>query len=156
MAEAKKNQTKISALAKDLGIKSKELTDVLAASGIEGKTSSASLDPDEFNLIMSTLTERAQVDNIGDYLDGKSKIIIEVPKKDTAKAEEQKKAAPATAEVKKEESKAEEPKAPAAKAEEVKKAEPKAEEPKKSAPKTEVPAKEAPKTERGFGGSGGI
>ncbi len=144
MAETKKNQTKISALAKDLGIKSKELTDVLAANGIEGKSSSASLDPEEFNLIMSTLTERAQVDNIGDYLDGKAKIITEAPKKEAPKAEESKKeSAPKAEEPKKEAPKAEEPKKATPKAGESKKEAPKAEEPKKEAPKTEEPKKEA-------------
>ena len=35
---ANKNQTRVSNLAKDLGMKNKEIIDVLAARGIEGKT----------------------------------------------------------------------------------------------------------------------
>ncbi len=139
MAETKKNQTKISALAKDLGIKSKELTDVLAANGIEGKSSSASLDPEEFNLIMSTLTERAQVDNIGDYLDGKTKIVTEAPKKETPKAEEPKKElAPKTEEPKKESPKPEESKKEAPKADAPKKETPKADQPKRDADNRDI------------------
>ena len=45
---AQNQQYRISQLAKELGLKGKEITDILAANGIEGKTSSAALDPDEF------------------------------------------------------------------------------------------------------------
>ena len=172
MAETKKNQTKISSLAKDLGLKNKDLLDVLTANGIDSKSHSASLDPEEFNLVMNAITERAQVDSIGDYLDGKSKIVVEAPKpkapkvseakkdepvkeapkaeepkKETPKAEEPEKSAPKAEEPKKEAPKAEAPQKEAAKAEEPKKEAPKAEEPKKAAPKAEEAKKEAPKTE---------
>ncbi len=130
MAETKKNQTKISSLAKDLGLKNKDLLEVLSASGIDSKSHSASLDPEEFNLVMNALTERAQIDNIGDYLDGKAKIIVESPK-----PKEPKKEALTAEEPKKEAPKAEEPKKEAANIEEAKKPAPKAEEPKKEFPK---------------------
>ena len=154
MAETKKNQTKISSLAKDLGIKNKDLLDVLTGSGIDSKSSSASVDPEEFNLIMNTLTSRAQVDSIADYLDGKTKIVIDEPKPKAAKAEdtaakteEPKKKAPKAEESKKETPKAEETKKEAPKAEEPKKEAPKAGETKKEAPKADEPKKETPKSE---------
>ncbi len=136
MAETKKNLTKISSLAKDLGIKNKDLLDVLTSSGIDSKSSSASVDPEEFNLIMNTLTARAQVDSIGDYLDGKTKIVVDEPKPKTAKAED-------TAD------KTEELKKTPQKAEESKKEAPKAEEPKKETPKVEEPKKEFPNRDGG-------
>ncbi len=152
MAATQKSQTKISALAKDLGLKNKDVLDVLAQSGIEGKSHSATLAADEWELIMTTLTEKAQVDNIGEYLDGKAKIVIdtpkaEEPKKEAPKAEEPKKEAPKAEAPKKEAPKAEEPKKEAPKAEAPKKEAPKAEESKKEAPKAEAPKKEAPKAE---------
>ena len=136
MAATQKNQTKISALAKDLGLKNKDIVEVLTAGGVEGKSSSASLTPDEFDLVMSTLTERTQIDSMGDYLDKKSRIILEKPKaKEEPKAEE----------VKAEESK----KTEAPKVEEPKKEPVKAETPKAKteAPKTESPKAEAPKAD---------
>ncbi len=156
MAATQKNQTKISALAKDLGIKNKDLIEVLAANGIDGKTHSASLTPDEFDLVMNTLTERTQIDSMGDYLDKKSRIILEKPKaKEEPKAEapkEEPKAPAPKAEVPKTEApKAEAPKAPAPKAE-APKVEPKAEATKAEAPKTPAkpaaPKADAPRTEQ--------
>ena len=152
MAATQKSQTKISALAKDLGLKNKELLDVLAQSGIEGKSHSATLAAEEWELIMTTLTEKAQVDNIGEYLDGKAKIIVdtpkaEAPKKEAPKAEDPKKETPKAEDPKKEVPKAEEPKKEASKAEEPKKETPKAETPKTEAPKKEAPKAEEPKKE---------
>ncbi len=141
MAATQKNQTKISALAKDLGLKNKDLIEVLVANGIDGKTHSASLTPDEFDLVMNTLTERTQIDSMGDYLDKKSRIVLEKPKaKEEPKTEEPK------AEPKAEAPKAEEPKAEVPKATAPKADAPKAEVPKAAAPKVE-PKVEAPKAE---------
>ena len=140
MAATQKNQTKISALAKDLGLKTKDIVEVLVQGGVEGKTSSASLAPEEFDLVMNVLTERTQIDSMGDYLDKKSRIITPKPKaKEEPKAEDVKVEEPKKTEA----PKAEEPKkeAPKAKAEA-----PKAEEPKKTeAPKAEAPKADAPK-----------
>ncbi|MBQ8510209.1 MAG: translation initiation factor IF-2 [Clostridia bacterium] len=144
MAANQKNQTRISSLAKDLGIKNKDILDVLAENGIEGKSHSAVLTADEFNLVMNTLTERNQIENIGDYLDGKTKIVVKTPEKpqpkpkaDSPKPEASKADAP----------KAEAPRQEAPKVETPKQEAPKAEAPKQEAPKPETPRQEAPKHE---------
>ena len=61
---------KISAMAKDLGMKSKALTDILLAHGIE-KSSSANLEPDEFSLVLELVTRGKQISEMTDYLAGK-------------------------------------------------------------------------------------
>ena len=78
MAANQKNQTRISSLAKDLGMRNKDILDLLAENGIEGKSHSATLNEDEFNLVMNELTSRNQMSGIGDYLD--KKITIDPPK----------------------------------------------------------------------------
>ena len=72
---AQNQQYRISQLAKELGLKSKDVTDVLAANGIEGKTSSATLNPDEFGLVMDVLSKKNQITNIDPYLDGEVVIV---------------------------------------------------------------------------------
>ena len=123
-------QYKVNQLAKDLGIKSKEMQEILSQKGLEVKTQTA-LSPEEFGVLMDELTRANQLDNIGDYLDGVTYIPSrKKEEKASAKAEE-KKAAPA------------EKPAPAAE-----QTAPKAEE-KKPAPKAEpkVEVKAEPKTE---------
>ena len=90
MAANQKKQTRISELAKDLGLKNKDILDVLGETGISGKSSSGTLDPDEFNLVMDTVTSRSQLNGIGDYIDGK--ITLE-PKQPEPKKEQPKKPA---------------------------------------------------------------
>ena len=85
MAANQKNQTRISNLAKDLGLKNKDILDILAENGIEGKSHSGTLDPDEFNLVVNELTSRNQITGIGEYLDGKTKI----PTRDKGEAKSQ-------------------------------------------------------------------
>ncbi len=63
-------QLRINQLAKDLSLKSKDILDIFEAAGLEGKTHMATLTPDEFSLLLWTLTEKRQVPNIDDYLDG--------------------------------------------------------------------------------------
>ena len=65
-------QFKINQMAKDMGLKSKELTDLLADKGIGDVKSQKSLTEQEFNVLFQTLTEANQVDNIYDYMDGKT------------------------------------------------------------------------------------
>ena len=130
MAVKDKNQTRISNLAKDLGMKNKELCDIVSASGIEGKTHSATLDPEEFNLVMNAVTERTQIESIGDYLDRKIKIVTEAPKTKT-------------------EEKAEAPKTEPIKEEPVKEAAEKVSPVKDEAPKSEPVKAEAPKKNPG-------
>ena len=65
-------QFKINQMAKDMGLKSKELTDLLADKGIGDIKSQKTLTEQEFNILFQTMTEANQVDNIYDYMDGKT------------------------------------------------------------------------------------
>ena len=67
-------QFKINQMAKDLGLKSKDLTDLLAEKGIADVKSQKTLTEQEFNLLFQSLTSANQVDNIYDYMDGKTRI----------------------------------------------------------------------------------
>ena len=62
-------QYKVNQLAKDLGLKSKDMQELLAGKGIDVKQQ-ASLSAEEFGVLMDSLTKENQLDNIGDYLDG--------------------------------------------------------------------------------------
>ncbi len=66
-------QFKVNQLAKDLGIKSKEIIDILAGKGIEAKTQKT-LEIAEFDLVFEALTKKNQIKGIEDYLDGKTKV----------------------------------------------------------------------------------
>ena len=76
-------QFKINQMAKDMGLKSKELTDLLSDKGIGDVKSQKTLTEQEFNVLFQSLTEANQVDNINDYMDGKtcipSKIAAALP-----------------------------------------------------------------------------
>ena len=76
-------------------MKGKDITDILAASGIEGKSSSAALDPDEFGLVMDVLSKKNQISNLDPYLDGD---VVIVTKGQKAAAEKAKAEAAAKAE----------------------------------------------------------
>ena len=93
---------KISQLAKDLGIKSKEITDVLSATGNEVKSTSKVLTPAEFDRVLEALTRARQVKDIDGYLFGDTYIPTKAPEKkpEPVKKEEpaEKPAAPAPAE----------------------------------------------------------
>ena len=65
-------QFKINQMAKDMGLKSKELTDLLADKGMGDVKSQKTLSEQEFNVLFQALTEANQVDNIYDYMDGKT------------------------------------------------------------------------------------
>ena len=65
-------QFKINQMAKDMGLKSKELTDLLADKGIGDVKSQKTLTEQEFNVLFQTLTNANQVENIYDYMDGKT------------------------------------------------------------------------------------
>ena len=65
--------------------KNQDILDILAENGIEGKSHSGTLDPDEFNLVVNELTSRNQITGIGEYLDGKTKI----PPRDKGEAKSQ-------------------------------------------------------------------
>ena len=132
MAEAK-TQFKINKLAKDMGLKGKDLVDLLAAKGKE-VTAQKALEPIEFDLLFDTLTKENQISDIGDYLDGKTYIPSKLPKQEPKKEEpaeavkeapkETPKETPKEAEKATEEPKRTAPEKPAAKAEAVKPAAP--------------------------------
>ncbi|MBO5648846.1 MAG: translation initiation factor IF-2 [Clostridia bacterium] len=125
--------SRISNMAKDFGVKSKTIIDILEARGIAGKKNTATLSADEYGLVVEALTRDNQITNMTQYLAGEADIPRE--KKEAPKAEAPKAEAP----------KAEAPKAEAPKAEAPKAEAPKAEAPKAEAPKAEAPKAEAPK-----------
>jgi len=67
---------RISQLAKDLGVKPKELTTRLEEIGIAGKSNSATLEPDEVNLLFANMTGGTQIKDIDSYLNGKTAITL--------------------------------------------------------------------------------
>ena len=138
---------KVNQLSKDLNIKSKDMSEIMTAEGIEYKAQKV-LTPLEFSILFNKLTKDNQINGIDDYLDGKTTI----PSKQSKQNEDIEK----TKEVKSEESRAEQ--TPKAEPKKEVKAEPaKAEvkpevkaEPAKVEAKPEKkaePAKEAPKSE---------
>ncbi|MBQ7384065.1 MAG: translation initiation factor IF-2, partial [Clostridia bacterium] len=136
-------QFKVSQLAKDLNIKNKELTDILASNGVTVKSAQASLEPAQFDILFELLTRENQIDSIEKYMNGTTYIPSKKPKETKAEAkpeEAPKKEAPVAEAPKAETPKKEEPKNPEQKA-------PAAEAPKKDAPKKEAPAAEAPTKE---------
>ena len=93
-------QFKVNQLAKDLGIKSKEIVDFFSEKGITVKTQ-ATLEAKEFNLLMEHLTKKHQIKDIDAYIDGEtyipSKLVKEEksePKKEEGPKEEIKAAEP--------------------------------------------------------------
>ena len=77
---------KIATLAKDLGIKSKEITELLAAHNVECKTTQKTLTAQEFDLVFETLTRASQISGIDDYLFGDTYIPTTAEKKEPKKA----------------------------------------------------------------------
>ena len=68
---------KISTLAKELNLKTKDLQEILTKAGIEGKTHSTSLEPDEYGVVMDYLsTQNATVSNLDAYIAGNAKIVL--------------------------------------------------------------------------------
>lgn len=83
---AQLQQYRISQLAKELGIKGKDIADILSAHGIDGKTQSASLDPDEYGLVMDVLSKDNQISSLDAYLDGDVVIVTRGQKAAAARA----------------------------------------------------------------------
>ncbi len=73
-------QIKINTLAKDFNMKTKDVIDILAAAGIDKKTS-GTIDADEFSVFLNHATTNHQVTNMADYLAGKADIPKNVPQK---------------------------------------------------------------------------
>ncbi len=144
------NLLKVTQLSKDMNMKSKDVLGVLADKGIELKSSS-SLEAEQFELLLDTLTKNNQIDNIGNYLDGVT-YIPSKPKTAAKKAEPAKQEQAKAVDVKAEEKPAKtEPKPEAKKEDKVEaKAEqpaPKAEESKKEEKPVEKAVKVEPKAE---------
>ncbi len=73
---------KISQIAKDFNMKSKEVTDALKALGLD-KKSGASLEGAEWNLFLNHLTKSNQLENLDDYLSGTALLRVKrEPKKE--------------------------------------------------------------------------
>ena len=90
---------RVNQISKDLGIKTKEMQTALAESGVGEKNTAATLEADDFNLLVSYLTEKNQIKGLDDYLSGKT--FVPSPERDEliakreakAKADMEKKAA---------------------------------------------------------------
>ncbi len=98
MASTMNQQFKITKLAKDLGLKSKDLVELLAQNGIEAKTTQKALEPVEFDILFEQLTLANQINDIGSYLDGVTYIPSKVKKAKPAKAEKAEQAEESVAE----------------------------------------------------------
>ncbi len=83
---ASNKSVKITQLSKDMNIKVKTLVDMLAEMGMDKKTTSSALDSDEMDLFLDTITRENQIENLGEYLDGKATIVSE--EKEQQRAEE--------------------------------------------------------------------
>ena len=76
--------SRISNMAKDFGVKSKTILDILEANGITGKKNTATLTPDEYGMVIEGLTRGNQISNMTQYLAGE----VDIPRAKTeAKAE---------------------------------------------------------------------
>ena len=84
MASTINQQFKITKLAKDLGMKSKDLVELLAQNGIEAKTTQKALEPLEFDILFESLTTANQITDIGSYLDGVTYIPSKLKKAEKA------------------------------------------------------------------------
>ncbi len=78
---------RINRLAKDFNIKSKDIIDLLASVGLEGKTHMAILEPAEFNLFIESITRENQITNLDEYVRGEATIPRKTPKKSAEQAE---------------------------------------------------------------------
>ena len=81
---------RINLLAKDLEMKSKDLTESIAACGLGTKNSTGTINADEFSVLFDYLTLQNQISNMGDYLAGKADIKHKEPKVERVKKEEPK------------------------------------------------------------------
>ncbi len=141
-----KTPMKISALAKDFNLKSKDVIDIFAALGVEKKTS-GTVDSDEFSAFLEQVTNTNQITNMSDYLAGKADIARNTESKEKKEAPAKNTEAKQPKAVKAEPKKEAPAKVEAAKAEPVK-VEPVKTEPAKTEPVKAEPVKvESVKTE---------
>lgn len=101
MATKSNSMFRISQLAKDLGLKTKELTEKLNELGVSTKNTSASLEPDEVNLLFESLSKDSEIKDIDGYLRGKTVITLpESPEESATRLKQEKAEAKAEAEAK--------------------------------------------------------
>ena len=137
-ANQSSNLLKVNQFAKDLNMKTKDMTAILEQKGISVKTQKP-LEPAEFDVLFEALTKENQITNIEDYLDG----VTYIPsKKKAAEKAEPKPEVVAEAPV------AAKPEVVAEKKAEEKKAEPAAEVKPQVKPEPKVEQKPAPKQEQ--------
>ncbi len=87
---AQSSMFKVNQLAKDLGMKNKEILQKIEDSGVSVKSYMATLEPEEFNLFFDAITRKNQVKDLDAYLTGKSaikRVVKEEEKKEEPKAE---------------------------------------------------------------------
>ena len=90
MAGKQTSNFRISTLAKDLGLKTKDLCSELEAAGIPVKSNSAILTPEEVNLLFEQLTQSARIHDIDGYMSGKTNITLpESPETAKKRADEE-------------------------------------------------------------------
>ena len=98
MATKSNSMFRISQLAKDLGLKTKELTEKLNELGVSTKNTSASLEPDEVNLLFESLSKDSEIKDIDGYLHGKTVITLpESPEESATRLKQEKAEAEAKA-----------------------------------------------------------
>ena len=98
MAAKQTSTFKVNQLAKDLGVKAKDLCGELGELGITVKSNSANLAPEEVNLLFEQLTAKAQIKDIDGYMSGKTSITMPESPAEREKRETAEKAARAKAE----------------------------------------------------------
>ncbi|MBE6623199.1 MAG: translation initiation factor IF-2 [Ruminococcaceae bacterium] len=103
-------KTKVNSLAKDLGVKGKEIVDLLNSKGIADKTTSATLEDSEISLVLNHFTKKYELSDISAYFALKdTKVQEKTEKKEKAeKPEQEKKTEPKEAKIEEKEIKTEE------------------------------------------------
>ncbi len=85
MATKSNSMFRINQLAKDLGLKPKEMTDRLDELGINSKAASAPLETEDVNLLFDELTRQASIKDIDGYLNRRSEITLPESPEEAAK-----------------------------------------------------------------------
>ena len=75
-------QIKMKQMSEDFGMKTKDIITAFQEVSIE-KTTSASVDTEEFEIFVDALTRKHQIENIDDYLSGKATIRVKKESKGT-------------------------------------------------------------------------
>ena len=83
-------QIKVSQLAKDFDLKTKEVTDILKDLGYDKKNSGAIVEDEEFEIFLSFMTKKHQIKNLSAYTSGEVKIEADPSTKAKPSSEEKK------------------------------------------------------------------